>query len=460
MIDEAIEKFAQSLRGPVIGRRHPEYEEARKLYNAMIDKRPLLIAKCADVADVIAAVNFGRNNKLPIAIRGGGHNGPGLGSVDDGLVIDLSAMKGLRVDPKKRTVRVGPGCTTGDVDHATQAFGQAVPFGIISTTGVAGLTLSGGHGYLSRQYGLAVDNLLEADVVLADGSFVTASETDNADLLWALRGGGGNFGVVTNFLFRTHPAGMVYGGPIVFELADAPVVIKWFRDNQPKAPEEFYMFLGLQVVPPADPFPKEHWSKKMCVLLVSHNGPIAEGEKAVNALRAALPKPIIDWAQPMPYHVLQTLFDPLMPKGLQWYWKGDFVKELPDAAIDAHVAHAAKLPTALSTMHLYPIDGAVQRRKQDSAAWGYRDAAWSMVIAGIDPDPANAPTLKQWAQDYWKAVHPFNLPGAYANFMMADEGEARVKAAYGGSYGRLAALKKKYDPANLFRVNQNIQPAA
>jgi FAD/FMN-containing dehydrogenase len=460
MNDEAIETFAQGLRGPVIGRSHSEYEEARKLYNAMIDKRPLAIARCADVADVIAAVNFGRDSKLPVAIRGGGHNGPGLGSVDDGLVIDLSTMKGVRVDPKNKTVRVGPGCTTGDVDHATQAFGQAVPFGIISTTGVAGLTLSGGHGYLSRQYGLAADNLLEADVVLADGSFVTASETDNVDLLWALRGGGGNFGVVTSFLFRTHPASMVYGGPIIFELADGAAVMRWFRQFQPSAPDEFYLFLGLQSVPPVDPFPKEQWSKKMCVLLVSYNGPLADGEKAVSAIRAALPKPIIDWAQPMPYTVIQTLFDALLPKGLQWYWKGDFVKELPDEAIDAHMAGAARLPSVLSGMHLYPVDGAVHRQKEDATAWGYRDVTWSMVIFGVDPDVAKAPALKQWAHEYWNAVHPYNLPGAYANFMMADEGEARVKAAYGQNYERLAILKKKFDPENLFRVNQNIRPAA
>jgi len=460
MNDETIVNFAQSLRGPVIGRDHPDYGEARKLYNAMIDKRPLLIAKCADVADVIAAVNFGRENKLPIAMRGGGHNGPGLGSVDDGLVIDLSMMKGVRVDPKNRTVRVGPGCTSGDVDHATQAFGQAVPFGFVSTTGVAGLTLGGGHGYLSRQYGLAVDNLLETDVVLADGSFVTASETENPDLFWALRGGGGNFGVVTSFLFRTNPVAMVYGGPIVFEFSDAVAVMKWFRDNQPKAPEELSVFLGLQVVPPGDPFPKEHWSKKMCVLVVSHNGPLTEGEKAVNAIRAALPKPIIDWAQPMPYAVLQTLFDPLLPKGLQWYWKGDFVKNLPDAAIDAHLVHAAKLPSALSVMHLYPIDGAVHRRKTDATAWSRRDATWSLVICGIDPDPAKAPAVKQWAQDYWESIHPFNLEGAYSNFMMDDEGEQRVRAAYGENYDRLARVKKEYDPDNLFRINQNIRPAA
>ena len=236
--------------------------------------------------------------------------------------------------------------------------------------------------------------------------------------------------------------------------------MKWFRQFQPNAPDEFGMFLGLQSVPPVDPFPKGHWSKKMCVLLVSHNGPLAEGEKAVNVIRSALPKPIIDWAQPMAYTVIQTLFDALLPKGLQWYWKGDFVRELPDAAIDAHMAGAAKLPSALSGMHLCPVDGAVHRQKGDATAWGYRDVAWSMVIYGVDPDPAKAPALKQWAQDYWNAVHPYNLPGAYANFMMDDEGEARVRAAYGGNYDRLTGIKKKYDPANLFRVNQNIRPAA
>ena len=460
MNDGAIADFAKGLRGPVIARSHPEYEEARKLYNAMIDKRPLVIARCADAADVMAAVNFGRDNKLLIAVRGGGHNGPGFGSVDDGLVIDVSMMKGVRVDPVKRTVRVGAGCVTGEVDHATNAFGQAVPFGVVSTTGVAGLTLSGGHGYLSRQYGLAVDNLLEADVVLADGRFVIASEAENRDLFWALRGGGGNFGVVTSFLFRTSPANMVYGGPIIFDLADATPVMRWYRQFQPSAPDEFCMFLALQTVPPGDPFPQEHWGKKMCALVVCHNGPMADAEKAVNAVRAALPKPIIDWAQPMPYPVLQALFDPLLPKGLQWYWKGDFVNSLPDAAIDCHIAQAAKLPSPISGMHLYPIDGAVHRQRPDATAWSYRDTMWSMVIFGVGPDPAMAPVLKQWARGYWEAVHPFNLPGAYTNFMMDDEGEARVKAAYGDNYQRLAAVKKQYDPGNLFRVNQNIRPAA
>jgi len=459
MREQALANFCQTLRGTVITRDHPDYEEARKLYNGMIDKRPLMIARCTDVADVITAVNFGRDNKLPIAIRGGGHNGPGLGSIDDGLVIDLSLMKGVRVDPQEQTVRVGAGCVTGDVDHATHAFGQAVPFGIISTTGVAGLTLSGGHGYLSRQYGLAVDNLIEADVVLANGSFVVASETQNDDLFWALRGGGGNFGVVTSFLFRTNPAKIVYGGPLIFDLSDAATVMRWYRDFLPSAPIEFYMFFGLQIIPGGDPFPKEHWGKKTCALVISHNGPPAEAEKAVNDVRATLPKAIIDWVQPISYAVLQTLFDGLYPKGLHWYWKGDFVRTLPDAAIEAHLAYAATLPSAFSGMHLYPIDGAVHRPRQDAAAWNFRDATWSMAIVAVDPDPKKAPLLKKWARDYWEAVHPFNLDGAYTNFMMDDEGDARLTAAFGNNYRRLATVKKKYDPANLFRVNHNIRPA-
>jgi FAD/FMN-containing dehydrogenase len=458
MLEEVTTSFGQSLRGALIRDIDADYDDTRSLYNAMIDKHPLMIAKCADVADVIAAVNFGRDQNLPIAIRGGGHNGPGFGSVDNGLVIDLSMMTGVRVDPANHTVRVGPGCTTGDVDHATHAFGEAVPFGIISTTGVAGLTLSGGHGYLSRQYGLAVDNLIEADVVLADGRFVTATESQNPDLFWALRGGGGNFGVVTSFLFRTNKASTLYGGPIIYDLADAPRIMRWYRDFQASAPKNFYVWLGLQTVPSTDPFPREHWGKKMCVLLTAHNGP--DGEAAVNAVRAALPTPLIDWAGPIPYPALQAMFDAFYPKGLQWYWKGDFVKSLPDEAIDKHLAFAAKLPSEVSAMHLYPIDGAVHDKQGGDTAFGARDATWSMVIVGVHPDPGKAPELKQWARDYWEAVHPYNLAGAYPNFMMDDEGQARVEASYGENYGRLAKIKAKYDPTNLFRINHNIRPAS
>src|ERR1700722_4127837 len=397
MNHEDITRFATGLRGTVIRTGDAGYDEARKLYSAIIYKRPLLIARCPDVADVIAAVNFGRDNRLAVAIRGGGHNGPGFGSVDDGLVIDLSMMRGVRVDPANRTVRVGAGCTTGDVDHATHAFGLAIPFGVVSTTGVAGLTLSGGHGYLSRQYGLTIDNLIEADVVLADGTFVVANTTDSPDLLWGLRGGGGNFGVVTSFLFEAHPASTVYAGPIFWELKDAAGIMRWYRDFQASAPDEFHVFLGLQTVPSGDPFPREHWGKKICVLLVSHNGAAADAEKAVNAVRAALPEPIIDFAGPIPYLALQDMFDGLYPKGLHWYWKGDFVKTLPDAAIDVHIEQAAKVPSDASLMHLYPIDGSVHRKAEGETAWNCRDATWSMVIAGIGSDPGQAPALKQWA---------------------------------------------------------------
>jgi FAD/FMN-containing dehydrogenase len=447
------------FRGRVIGPSDADYDEARALYNGMIDKRPKLIARCTNVADVIAAVNAARDQKLLVAIRGGGHNGPGFGSCDGGLVIDLSAMKGVRVDPQARTVRVEPGCTSADVDHATHAFGLAVPFGIVASTGVAGLTLGGGSGYLTRKYGLTIDNLLEADVVLADGRFVTASRESHPDLFWALRGGGGNFGVVTSFLFQAHPVKMVYAGPVFWDAKDAKQVLSSYRDFIGKAPEELGLFAGLKTVPPVDPFPKEHWGKRACALIGSYNGATAEAQKVLAPLLDALPAPLFNWMSEMPFPAMQGLFDPFFPKGLQWYWKGDFVKTLPDEAIDAHIAHAAEAPSALCLMHLYPIDGAVHRVSKDATAWSARDASWSMVIAGIDPDPKKADELKRWGRDYWKAVHPFNLEGAYVNFMMDDEAANRVEASYGENYQRLASIKAKYDPQNLFRVNQNIKPA-
>lgn len=460
MNDDVIGKFAQSLRGELIGRGHAAYDEARQLYNGMIDKRPLLIARCVDVGDVITAVNFGRGSKLPIAIRGGGHNGPGLGSVDDGLVLDLSMMKGVRVDPEARTARVGAGCTQGDMDHAAHAFGLAVPAGIISTTGVAGLTLSGGHGYLSRKYGLTIDNLLEADVVLADGSFVVASKDKNPDLFWGLRGGGGNFGVVTSFLFQLHPVDMVFAGPIAWDQKHAESIFKRYRDFLPGAPEELGAFVGLKKIPSSAPFPQELWGQRICLLMSCYAGPEADGRKALAPLLDALPAPHFNWMGMMPYPALQSMFDGLYPKGMQWYWKGDFVKALPDAAIAAHLEHAANTPSEMSLMHLYPIDGAVHRVGKGDTAWNCRDATWSMVIAGIDANPRQAAALRSWAKTYWEGVHPYNEGGVYPNFMMDDEGEARLRATYGDNYPRLAALKKQFDPGNLFRVNQNIQPAA
>lgn len=453
-----IADLKASLRGTVIERNDPGYDEARALYNGMIDKRPLAIARCVDAADVIAAVNVGRGSKLPIAIRGGGHNGPGLGSVNDGLVIDLCEMKGVRVDPAARTVRVEPGCTQGDVDHAAHGFGLGVPAGIVSTTGIAGLTLGGGSGYLTRKHGLTVDNLIEADVVLADGSFVTASKEKNADLLWALRGGGGNFGVVTSFLFQAHPVSMVYGGPMFWEIKDARRVMQWYRDFLPKASPDWGVFVGIKTMPSTAPFPKEFWGKKIVALIGCYNGSATDGEKAFAPVRNELPKAIVDWVGPMPFPALQSLFDPLMPKGMQWYWKGAYVKELSDKAIDVHLQYIDKSPSELSLMHLYPIDGAVHKMASGDTAWNCRDATWSMVIAAIDPDPAKAAELRRWGRSYWEAVNPFTTGGAYVNFMMDDEVEGRIQKTYGENYARLQAVKRKYDPANLFRVNQNIKP--
>jgi FAD/FMN-containing dehydrogenase len=448
----------QGFRGRLIGPSDKDYDEARALYNGMIDKRPKLIARCTDAADVLAAVNYGRANKLLLAICGGGHSGPGFGSCDGGLVIDLSQMRSVRVDPLTRTVRVDPGCTAADLDHATHAFGLAVPLGIVGSTGVAGLTLGGGTGYLTRKHGLTIDNLLEVDMVLADGSFVTASKDKHADLFWAVRGGGGNFGVITSFLFQAHPVKTVFAGPIFWDAKEAKRVMRTYRDFIPSAPEELGLFVGLKTVPPTDPFPKEHWNKRACALIGAFNGPIADGQKLMASLLEKLPAPLFNWMGEMPWTAINGLFDPFFPKGLQWYWKGDFVKALSDEAIDVHVANALKAPTPFCLMHLYPIDGAVRRVAKDATPWSARDASWSMVIAGISSEPKDAGALRTWGRAYWEAIHPFNLKGAYVNFMDADEANNRVELSYGGNYKRLAAIKAKYDPNNLFRVNQNIKP--
>ncbi len=451
--------FPERLRAGLIGENHPAYDEARALYNAAIDKRPRWIVRCAEADDVVAAVNHARQWNLLVAIRGGGHSGPGFGSCDGGMVIDMSPMKRVDVDAHTRTVRVEAGCTQSEVDRATSAHGLAVPAGLVSTTGVAGLTLGGGTGYLTRKHGLTIDNLLAAEVVLADGSVVTASKDKHPNLFWALRGGGGNFGVVTAFFFRAHPAKDVYAGPIFYDFAHAAEIMRWYRDFLPGAPRELGMFLGIKTVPSCDPFPSAIWGKRICALISCYNGTEEEGMRAMKPARDALPEPLMDGMMQMPFVNLQGLFDPLLPKGLQWHWKGDYVDELSDAAIAEHVEHGGKSPSELSLMHLYPIDGAVMDVAGDATAWGARGARWSMVIAGIDPDPKKAPALKRWANDYWAAVHKHNAHGgAYINFMMDDEGETRLRAAFGGNYDRLAAVKRKYDPANLFRVNHNIRP--
>jgi hypothetical protein len=454
--EEVISQFKRSLRGDLIQTSDPEYDKARTVYNAMIDKHPAMIARCRDIADVMACVDFARENEVPIAVRGGGHSGPGLSLCDDGLVIDLSLMKGVRVDSARRMVRVGAGCTWGDIDHATHAFGLAVPGGVISTTGVGGLTLGGGHGYLARKYGLTIDNLLEADVVLSDGRLVTASPKENADLFWAIRGGGGNFGIVTSFLFKAHPVDTVYGGPTLWPLEKAGDLMKWYRDFTRESPRDLYGFFAFLIVPPAPPFPESLHLKKMCGIVWCYCGPLERAEKTFEPIRK-FSAPAFEHLGPMPYPQIQSLFDPLYPPGLQWYLKGDFINELSDEAIREHLVYAAQMPTLLSGVHFYPIDGAVHDTGPERTAWNYRDTRWSMVIFGVDPDPANAEKVTRWAKDYWQATHPYSAGGAYVNFMM-EEGQDRIEATYRGNYGRLAAVKRKYDSSNLFHVNQNIKP--
>jgi FAD/FMN-containing dehydrogenase len=454
--DTQIQNFKATLRGALITPQDANYDEARKVYNAMIDKRPALIAQCVDTADVITAINFGRDNNLTIAVRGGGHNGAGLGLCNDGLVVDLSRMRGIRVDSQQRTVRVEGGCTWGDVDHATHPFGLAVPTGIISTTGVGGLTLGGGLGYLTRRYGLTIDNLLSVDVVLADGRFITADVNENSDLFWAVRGGGGNFGVVTSFLFQGCPVSTVYGGPIFWPLEQAKQVMRFWRDLILTGPEELNGWFGFHTVPPVDMFPAEHHLKKMAVITWCYTGDLNKAEDVFKPIRAVAP-PAIDFADPIPLPALQGMFDGLYSPGLQWYWNADFFTELSDKVIDLHIQHASQLPTVHSTMHLYPINGAAHRVSPTDTAWSFREANFAQVIVGVDPDPANNERMIQWSKDYWSALHPHSAGGAYVNMIM-EEGQDRIRAAYRDNYPRLAAVKQKYDPTNLFHVNQNIKP--
>jgi FAD/FMN-containing dehydrogenase len=455
----ALDGLTAAVRGEVIQPGDPGYDDARTVYNAMIDKYPALIVRARDVADVIATVNFARDQGLLLAIRGGGHNGPGLGTVDGGVVLDLSPMHGVRVDPANQTARVEGGAMLGDVHHATLPFDLALPSGIISTTGVGGITLGGGLGHLTRQMGLTIDNLIEADVVLADGSFVTASETQHPELFWALRGGGGNFGVVTSFLFRLQPLPHLYAGPMLWDLERSAEVLRWYRDFIVNAPDELNGFFAFLTVPGVAPFPEHLWNKKMCGVIWAYTG--NDPEATFAPIRAQFGPPALDWVGPITHPGLNSMFDGIYPVGDQWYWKADFVKEIPDDAVDIHVRYGEALPTGKSTMHLYPIDGVASRVAGDATAWDYRDAKWGMVMVGVSPDPADNPSMIDWTRTYWRELHPYSAGGAYVNMMMDanDEGAERVHASYPTHYERLAKIKAKYDPDNFFRVNQNIAPA-
>jgi FAD/FMN-containing dehydrogenase len=459
MTTTAFDQLVQSLRGELILPDHPEYDEARRVYNGMIDRHPAAIARCRDAADVRACVEFARDRSIELAVRGGAHNAGGLGVWDDALVIDLSAMRSVALSPIDGTVRVDPGCTWADVDHATVAFGLAIPAGFVGSTGVSGLTLGGGvSGYLGRRYGLTVDNLVSADVVLADGSFVTASESSHPELFWALRGGGGNFGVVTSFTFRSHPIGengIVYGGPVLYDIDDTAEVMRWYREFEPAQPEDLSGWIGLITIPPAPPFPESLWGRKSCVIVWCYSGPHDRADETLEPVRS-FGSPLVVGIQAMPYNVLTTAFDALYPAGLQWYWRADFFNQITDEAIEIHRAFGERLPTGHSTMHLYPIDGAAARVPSSATAFAYRDGGWAGVIVGVDPDPANREAITSWTKDYFEALHPTSAGGGYVNFLM-DEGQDRVKASYRDNYARLAQVKRRYDPHNLFHVNQNIR---
>ena len=456
---QAARQELSGLEGELIGPDDPDYDEARKVYNAMIDKRPALIARCVGPDDVSKVIAFARDHDLLLAVRGGGHNGAGLGTCDDGVVIDLSPMKDIEVDPEARTVRVGGGCTWGEVDRATNEHGLATPSGIISTTGVGGLTLGGGLGNLTRTCGLTIDNLLAAEVVLASGERVRASSEVNPDLYWAIRGGGGNFGVVTSFLFRLHDVGTVIAGPTFWPVESAAEVLTAYRGWLPSAPREMNAFFAFNTIPPAPPFPEELHMRKICGVVSCYVGSEEDAAKALAPLLEALPDPLLPGTAPMPHPDLQGAFDDVYPPGDQWYWRADFVKEIPDEAVEIHARFGAEMPTWKSGMHLYPIDGAAHDLDSSDTAWSYRDARWGSVIVGVDPDPANADMLRQWCVDYFEALHPHSAGGAYVNMMM-DEGQDRVRASYRDNYDRLAQIKATYDPDNVFRVNQNIEAAA
>src|SRR5215211_2086601 len=456
--ETARRELGSAFSGQLIGPEDAEYAEARKVYNAMIDRRPALIARCTSADDVAEVVRFARNHQLDLAVRGGGHNGAGLGTVEDGVVIDLSPLNEVQVDPDARTVRVGGGCTWGEVDRATNEHGLATPSGIIATTGVGGLTLGGGLGHLTRNYGLAIDNLLEAEMVLASGERVRVSDDEHPDLYWAIRGGGGNFGVVTSFLFRLHEVDTIIGGPTFWPVEASAEILSAYREFIPNAPRELNGFFAFTTVPPAPPFPEELHLRKVCGVVWCYVGGEEEAANAMAPLLDALPVPLMHGVQPMPHPVLQSAFDALYPKGDQWYWRADFVKDIPDEAVALHQKWGERLPSVKSTMHLYPIDGAAHDHAPEDTAWSYRDARWATTYAGVDPDPANVEAIGAWARGYQEALHPYSAGGAYVNMMM-EEGPDRVRASYRGNYDRLTRVKRDYDPENLFSRTQNIPPA-
>src|SRR4051794_32074738 len=445
--EERIESFKASLRGEGLRPGDEDYEAARRVWNGMIDRRPALIARCAGTADVIQAVNFARANTLAVAVRAGGHSVAGHGVCDGGLMIDLSRLKGIRVDPARRAVRAEPGVTWGEFDHETQAFGLATTGGIVPTTGIAGLTLGGGLGYLMRRFGLACDNLLSVDVVTADGQLRTASATENEELFWGLRGGGGNFGVVTSLEYRLHPVGpLVLGGLVFHPLAAAKDALKFYHEFTGTAPEELTTHFAFATSPEG---------QQVIVFIICYSGPLEQGEEALRPLRQ-FGAPLADMVSPMPYTAVQALAGPLYPPGRLNYWKSSFLAQLGEDAFDTLIARFETVPSPYSLVALEQLGGAVSRVGKDETAFSERGVPYSLIITSEWVDPSESDRNVRWTRDFWAAMRPFESEAAYVNYLDADE-QDRIRAIYAdGTYERLLALKNKHDPSNLFRHNQNI----
>jgi FAD/FMN-containing dehydrogenase len=460
MLDEAVfDELSDDFRGELIRPGDPGYDTARRVWNEMIDRRPALIARPTGPADVRAAVSVAREYALPLAVRGGSHSVAGKSVCDEGIVIDLSRLRGVHVDPVASVARAEGGALLGDLDRETQVFGLATTGGLVSHTGIGGLTLGGGVGWLARKHGLACDNLRSAQVVTAAGDVATASEEENSELLWGLRGGGGNFGVVTSFEYRLHPLGPVLGGAVFHPFEHAAEVLRFFRSFVASAPEELTVIAAVFTAGPAPFLPEEVHGKPVVALAVCYAGDVEEGERAVAPLRS-FRRPVADVIGPMPYPVLQSMFDPSYPHGRRNYWKSNFLYELSDEVIEAVLEHAPRMLSPFSSFYFEHLGGAIARVGEDETAFAHRDAVFDFAILAGWEDPAEDDLHSGWARDFWAATEPLSAGSVYVN-NLGDEGEDRVRAAYKPeTYERLVALKDRYDPTNLFRLNQNIRPSA
>lgn len=454
------DSLKENFEGDIIQPDDPGYDEVRLIWNAMIDKHPAIIARCISTDDVIAAVNFARENNLLMSVRGSGHNVAGSAVCDDGLMIDLSLMKDIHVDSENRTATAQPGVVFGEMDKATQPYGLAAPGGIVSETGIAGLTLGGGFGWLTRKHGFTCDNLISAEVVTADGGVLIASETENSDLFWGIRGGGGNFGIVTSFEFQLHPVGPeVLAGLILYSLEDAAEALLFYRDFTATTPEELGAMAVFRIAPPAPFIPEEFHGKPILAIIVCYVGDVADGESVVQPLRD-FGSPIFDGIQPKSFSAHNSSLDPGQPHGLQYYWKSEYITEIADDAIKTLVAFAANMTSPQTRLAVFQLGGATQRHDEQAMAVSHRNAEYVIAINTGWADPKDNDTQIQWTRDLWTSIRPFSSGGVYVNFLSADDGEDRVRAAYGAAkFDRLVELKTKYDPQNLFQVNKNIKPA-